>query len=94
MTSLRQQLNDLIRVRGEISYNELNKMRENRYFGRYYKETTMMRRLEKSESPDVEAVIEGGIIIKYSWVGKPPQKIEYKVLDEVGRVEKIINVIK
>ena len=86
--SLRQQLNDLIRARGEVSYNEIKDKCESGYFGAYYRITTAERRLRKSESPAIEAVIKDGYIKSYKLV----EPIKYREVVAVHPVngDKII----
>ena len=69
--SLKSKLNELIKIRGEISYSELCAMLERGSFGRYYKRSCLERRLRKSESPNIESVIENGYVKSYRWVGEP-----------------------
>uniref|UniRef100_A0A6H1ZFW1 Uncharacterized protein n=1 Tax=viral metagenome TaxID=1070528 RepID=A0A6H1ZFW1_9ZZZZ len=92
--SFKQQMNDLIRSRGEILYNELNQLRLNRHFGRYYKETTMMRRLEESESPNIGSTSEDGHIVKYFWKGEPIKYQHYKTTLATGEVKQLKFIIK
>lgn len=63
--SLRKKLNDYIKLRGEVSYNEIKSKVESNYFGKYYRMETAGRRLRKSESPDIEEVMKDGYILAY-----------------------------
>lgn len=91
--SLKSQLNLLIRIRGEVPYDEIKFACENgRFGGKKFRMATAERRLRKSESPDIEPVIEQGYIKSYKWVGTPIQYKTYKVLSPTGEIEKIIKI--
>ena len=91
MTSLREKLNQLIRQRGQVSYNEVKNLVESNYFGKYYRMSTAERRL-RNESPDVEHIYENGAIKFYKWKGTPIIYRDYKVLDSEGRVERVLKL--
>ena len=90
--SLHQKLNDLIKFRGEILYSEIKQKCESGYFGKYYKISNLERRLRKSESPDIEPIIERGFIKSYKWIGEPIRYKQVKVLLPNGEVDKIITL--
>lgn len=80
MKSLREQLNNLIQQRGQISFEELKQKLEAGYFGRTYREQTMVRELRKSRSPNVDAVYRDKYyIVSYKWVGAAMKFRYYKV---------------
>lgn len=86
--SLKEQLNFLIRVRGEVSYNEIKVMCENGKFGKYYRIETADRRLRKSESPNVEPIMEKGYIIAWKYIGEPIKMETFYIKDPMtGQVE-------
>ena len=91
MISLRQKLNEYIRIKGTVSYFEIKDKVENGYFGRRYKISNAERRLRESESPDIEAIIQGGHIVSYKHK-RPIQFREARVLGDNGEVLKIIKV--
>jgi len=90
--SLRAQLNLLIRIRGEVPYDEVRWMCENGKFGKKFKIETADRRLRKSESPNVEPVLKDGYITAWRWAGEPIKYQTYRVLDDFGNVEKEIKI--
>ena len=79
MTSLKEKANNLIRLKGAVSYREIKALCESGYFGRLYKVSNLERRLRKSESPNVESVYENGHIKEYRWIGAPIQYKTYRV---------------
>jgi hypothetical protein len=93
MVSLRQQLNELIRRRGYISYWEIKSIVESNKLGQYYEMDTAKRRLRPSESPQVQEEKKDGVVVGYRWKGAPIVYRQYKVLGENGSVEKTINLI-
>jgi len=89
--SLRSQLNQLIKLRGEVPYNEVKEKCESGYFKKYYRITTAERRLHASESPEIEAIYKDGYIISYRH--KNPMKFQkVAVKDSYGNVEKYITM--
>ena len=89
--SLKEKLNNLIRQKGRIEYNELKGLVESNFFGKFYRISTAERRL-RNESPEVEAEMKDGYIVAYRWVGKPLVFREVKVLDSVGNTIKVIQL--
>ena len=88
---LRTKLNQYIKIYGTVGYNEIKRLCETGYFGKYYRMTTAERRLRKSESLDIEEVMKDGYIIAYRH--RSPQKYqEAKVLGPDGSVEKTIKL--
>ncbi len=88
--SLKEQLNNLIRQRGKLSWVEIKQMCESGSLGRIYKVSNAERRLRHSENPDIETVEEHGHIVNYRWIGAPVQYKTYKVLDDRGQIEKTL----
>ena len=91
--SLRQKLNDFIKQRGQVSYDEIKRLCETGYFGSYYRMATAERRMRPSESPDIEPIIEGGYIKAYKHL-KPIEWEERAVRDYDGTIMKVIRVPK
>lgn len=93
-TSLRVKLNSYIQARGQVSYQEIKQLCESGYFGRIYRISNAERRLRKSESPDIEAIEEGGAIKNYRHL-KPIQYQTYRVINPMtSEVERIIQLPK
>lgn len=90
--SLREQLNNLIKQRGRIPWQEVKQICESGSFGRMYKVSNAERRLRHSESPNVETEMQGGHIVAYKWVGAPVQYQTYRVLSPSGEVEKTLKL--
>lgn len=80
--SLREKLNNIIRGRGEVSYEELAKFTNEEG----YKLSNMERRLRSSESPEIEPVMgysrRGTQYVKaYRWRGAPkPEKPRIEIV--------------
>lgn len=71
--SIRQELNDLIKARGEITYNELRNFCDDRE--PICKLSYAERLLRPSISPKVKAEMKKGYIIGYRWVGELKQSV-------------------
>ncbi len=80
--SLKEKLNSYIRVNGQVSYNTIKDLVEIGFFQKKYRMSTAERRLRESESPEVEAIVEGGAIKYYKWVGAPLKYQTFKVEGE------------
>lgn len=88
--SLKKQLNDLIRAKGQVEYNEIKRLCESGYFGKYYRMTTAERRLRKSESPDIEEVMQNGYILSY----KAKNPIQYRTARVLGIEGEVLREIR
>lgn len=65
--SLKKQLTNLIKSRGEITYFELKDMLEAGAFGKVFKTSTMQRKLRESESPMIESLYKKGCVVGYKF---------------------------
>lgn len=98
MKNLKTKLNNLIKQRGEISYNELKQKVESGYFNKYYKTETMARSLrelceKKNEvKPNVAPIVKNGTNVAYKWIGERTFKT-YRILGDDGKVEKSFSVV-
>lgn len=81
--SLREQLNNWIQRQGYVSYSEVKLACESGKFKRYYKISNAERRLRRSESPNVEAEMQGKYIKGYRWTGAPIKYITYRLRDSL-----------
>jgi len=85
--SLKKNLNEYIKLKGEVEYQDLKLKCETGYWGRYYRATTMERRL-RNESLEVQAVYENGTIKRYKYTGdtKPEERPIKKIVQLEDRV--------
>ena len=88
--SLKQKLNDYIKLMGEADYDDIKQKCESKYFGKYYRITTAERRL-RNESPNIEAVYQNGYIVKYKYKidNLPPEERPIRKVEEINGVTHI-----
>jgi len=86
MTSLKKNLNEYIKLKGEAEYQDLKLKCETSYWGRYYRMSTAERRLR--ESPDIQALYENRVIKKYKFKGeiKPEERPVKKIVQLEDKV--------
>ena len=73
---VRQKIWEELSRRGRMTRDEVMEFARK---DKWYKESTIERRLRSSESPFVKAIENGkGYVIAYEWIGLTPYKVETK----------------
>ena len=76
--SLKSKLNEAIKLRGYMSFDEVKRYTEE--LG--YKLSNAERRLRRSESPNLDRVMKDGAIVGYKWINKPGIFVDMGITDK------------
>ena len=76
--SLKSKLNEAIKQKGYMSFDEVKRYTEE--LG--YKLSNAERRLRRSESPNLERVMKKGAIVGYKWINKPDIFVDMGITDK------------
>ena len=84
--SLLKNLNEFIRLKGEVEWSEIKEKCDNGYWGRTFKLSNAERRLR--ESPDILALYENRVIKRYKFKGevKPEERPIKNIIQLEDRV--------